>query len=182
VAQRLGAVKRRLAAVALALVAILAVYLFFIRDKAVAPTVYSPQLTATIGSGSEAIGVSSKGKIVTFLPIPEEPPLPQLPISKPPKNGQLGGHVLEQARVLGAAPAALRPYLKSSRYGESGIDVELTSGIELRFGDDTQAERKWQAAVTVLADPSTTSLDYVDLHAPSHPATGGSGHTLPELP
>ncbi|MBA3865930.1 MAG: cell division protein FtsQ [Solirubrobacterales bacterium] len=174
--------KRWLAAIALALVAILAVYLLLVRDKSVSPTVYSPQLTATIGSGSAAVGVSSRGAIVAFLPIREEPPLPQLPISKVPKSGRLGGHVLEQAHVLGAAPAALRPYLASSRYGESGVDVELTSGIELRFGDDTQAERKWKAAVTVLADPGTTSLDYVDLQAPSRPTVGGSGHTLPELP
>ena len=75
--------------------------------------------------------------------------------------------MLEQARVLGAAPAALRPYLASSYYGESGVDVELTSGIELRFGEPRRAARKWKAAAAVLADPSITALDYVDLHAPA---------------
>ena len=77
--------------------------------------------------------------------------------------------MLEQARVLGAAPAALRPYVAGSYYGESGVDVELESGIELRFGEATQAARKWRAAAAVLADPSITSLDYVDLHAPRQP-------------
>ncbi len=62
------------------------------------------------------------------------------------------------------------------------MDVELTSGIELRFGDASQATRKWKAAAAVLADPSVTTLDYVDLHAPSHPAIDGSGHTLPATP
>ncbi len=90
--------------------------------------------------------------------------------------------MLEQARVLGAAPATLRPFLSRSYYGESGVDVETTSGIELRFGDDSQAKRKWKAAAAVLADPSIEALDYVDLHAPARPAIGGSGHTLPPAP
>ena len=61
--------------------------------------------------------------------------------------------MLQQARVLGAAPAALRPYIASSYYGESGVDVKLRSGIELRFGDASQAGEKWRAAAAVLADP-----------------------------
>ena len=84
-----------------------------------------------------------------------------------------------QARVLGAAPATLRPYIERSYYGESGVDVELRSGIELRFGDASQVAAKWKAAAAVLADPSITALDYVDLHAPGRPAVYGSGHTLP---
>ena len=31
----------------------------------------------------------------------------------------------------------------------------------------------------MLADPSITALDYVDLHAPRRPAVGGAGHVLP---
>jgi hypothetical protein len=76
----------------------------------------------------------------------------------------------------------LRPYVESTYYGESGVDVNLTSGIELRFGNATQAVRKWKAAAAVLADSSITTLDYVDLHAPSRPSVGGSGHTLPPFP
>ena len=104
-----------------------------------------------------------------WFPLPDESALPQLPLSEPPKGNRLRGQALEQARVLGAAPAALRPYLASSRYGESGVDVETTSGIELRFGDSSQAARKWKAAVAVLADPDIEALDYVDLHAPAAP-------------
>ena len=99
-----------------------------------------------------------------------------LPLSEPPKSGRLAGPVLQQARVLGAAPPALRPYVDGSYYGESGVDVELTSGIELRFGDASQAAQKWKAAAAVLADPSITALDYVDLHAPAARLGGG---TLP---
>ena len=66
-------------------------------------------------------------------------------------------------RVLAAVPDALRPYVEGSYYGESGVDVELTTGIELRFGDASQARRKWRAAAAILADPSVTALDYVNV-------------------
>jgi len=110
---------------------------------------------------------------------PQHLHLPLLPLSEPPKGGRLKGTAREQAEVLGAVPPALRRFLASSRYGESGVDVELSSGIELRFGDSSQAARKWEAAAAVLADRSVTTLSYVDLHAPSHPAVGGEAHTLP---
>jgi cell division septal protein FtsQ len=136
---------------------------------------------AIIGSGSSAVGVSANGVILSGQPPPASS-LPQLPLAKLPKSGRLAGPMLQQARVLGAVPPALRPYVASSYYGESGVDVELSSGIELRFGDASQAARKWRAAAAVLADPSITALDYVDLHAPSRPAIHGEGHSLPPAP
>lgn len=173
---------RRLLAIALlAVVAVGATYLLFVRDSVVAPTLVASTPVATIGSGEDAVAVAANGTILTWLP-PAELELPLLPLSEPPKSGRLAGPMLEQARVLGAAPAALRPYLAGSYYGESGVDVETTSGIELRFGDATQAELKWKAAAAVLADPEIEALDYVDVHAPARPAIGGSGHTLPPAP
>lgn len=171
--------RRLAAAIAVVLVAVLAGYWFLIRDTTVPAQVHVPELTATIGSGSDAVGVSSSGEIVPFMAVPEDPPLPTLPIDSVPKNGHLAGPVLEQARVLGATPPALRPYVERSYLGESGIDVDLTSGIELRFGDASQAALKWKAAAAILADPSITALDYVDLHAPGRPSYGGEGHSLP---
>jgi hypothetical protein len=150
--------------------------------KVVSPTVLVPVPAATIGSGEDAVGVSARGEIVPWWPLSDEPELPLLPLSEPPQSGRLAGPILQQARVLGAAPPALRPYLAGSYYGESGVDVETTAGIELRFGDASQAKRKWKAAAAVLADPEITALDYVDLQAPAHPSYGGSGHTLPTLP
>lgn len=181
-AEWLGAVRRGLAAAAIVLVAVAAAYWFLIRDESVAPTVAVPRPAATIGSGADEVVVSAKGTVIPWFPVPEDPPLPGLPLSEPPKSGRLAGPALAQATVLGAAPDALRPYLAGSWYGESGVDVELTSGIELRFGDAAKAERKWRAAAAVLADPSIAALDYVDLHAPSRPAVGGSGHLLPAVP
>src|SRR5690606_10307429 len=135
-----------------------------------------------IGEGEDAVGVSAGGAVVRWLPVPEDPPLPRLPIDEVPEGGRLAGPVLEQARVLGAAPAALRPHVARSRYGEHGVEVELAGGIALRFGDASRAARKWRAAAAVLADPRTVALDYVNVQSPAHPATGGSGHVLPSAP
>jgi hypothetical protein len=183
VARRLGSVRARIAfaAVAAAL-ALVAVYWFAIRQDTAEPKVSVPRLAATSGEGPDAVAVAANGSLVRWLPVPEEPPLPRLPLEAPPKGGRVEGQALEQVRVLAVVPDALRPYIASSRYGESGVDVELTTGIELRFGDASRARRKWRVAAAVLADPEVTALDYVDLHAPGHPALGGSGHELPALP
>ena len=183
-AKRLGSLRGRwlLAAVAAAAVLSLLAYLFLFRDAAVEPRLVSSEPAATIGSGPETVAVATDGTILAWLSPPEDGSLPALPLDGPPESGRLAGPMLEQALVLGAAPRALRQYLARSYYGESGVDVELDSGIELRFGEATQAARKWRAAAAVLADPSIESLDYVDLHAPSRPATYGSGHTLPPIP
>jgi cell division septal protein FtsQ len=162
--------------------AAVAVYWFAIRQDTAEPTVLVPRLAATIGEGSEAIGVSADGSLVRWLPLPEEPPLPRLPLEDPPKGGRVKGPALEQVRVLAAVPDELRPYVESSFYGDSGVDVNLTTGIELRFGDSTQARKKWRAAAAVLADPEITALDYVDLHAPSRPSYQGEEHGLPPAP
>jgi len=160
----------------------LAGYWFLLREDSPEPRVLVPRLAASIGEGSDAIGVTGSGAVVRWLPLPEDPPLPRLPLEEPPKGGRLRGPALEQVRVLAAAPDALRPFVESSYFGESGVDVNLTTGIELRFGDASQAGKKWRAAAAVLADPEITALDYVDLYAPSRPSYGGSEHELPSLP
>ncbi|HEU4944335.1 MAG TPA: hypothetical protein VFT10_04155 [Solirubrobacterales bacterium] len=146
------------------------------------PHLVSSQPVAAIGSGEDAVAVAEDGTILNGWPPPEDGSLPRLPLGTPPEVPRLKGPMLEQVRVLAAAPAALLPYVEGSYFGESGVDVNLTSGIELRFGNSVAAAKKWRAAAAVLASPETTSLDYVDLHAPGRPSTGGSGHTLPPIP
>ncbi|HET9592302.1 MAG TPA: hypothetical protein VFP17_05230 [Solirubrobacterales bacterium] len=182
-AGRLGSVRARAiaAGVLLALVAI-AAYWFLVRQDTTEPTVLVPRLAATIGEGDEAIGVTADGALVRWLPLPEEPPLPQLSLDKAPKGGRVKGPAREQVQVLAAVPDQLRPYVESSGYGEGGVEVTLTTGIELFFGDASQAVKKWRAAVGVLANPEVTALDYVDLQAPSRPSYGGSEHELPSVP
>lgn len=165
-----------------AAIAAVAIYWFALGDRQVSPRVSMPAPVATIGSGSSAVGVSAEGAVLSWLPVPAGSTLPRLPLSEPPRSGRLAGTALQQAHVLAAAPADLRPYLERSYYGESGVDVILGPGIELRFGDDSELGRKWRAAAAVLADPAVTALDYVDLHAPGHPDVGGSGHSLPAAP
>ncbi len=181
-AKRLGPVRRPLLVLAAAAVLAVAAYLFLLRGSTVSPRLVSSQPVAAIGSGSAAVAVADDGTILAWLPAPEEGDLPKLPLDAPPEGPRLQGPMLEQVRVLGAAPPALLPYVEGSYYGESGVDVNLTSGVELRFGHSTQASRKWRAAAAVLADPSVMALDYVNLQAPSHPSTGGSGHALPPVP
>jgi len=176
-------VSRRLIAILVGvLVLAVAVYWFGFRQKSVEADVQVPQLAATIGEGEEAVGVAGNGAVVRWLPPPEDPPLPRLPLDEVPKGGRVRGTALEQVRVLAAVPEQLRPYLESSYFGESGVDVELTTGIELRFGDASQAGRKWKAVAAVLADPSVTSPSYVDVHAPTRPAYQESGSELPPAP
>jgi cell division septal protein FtsQ len=175
-------VRRALLAALLVAIAALAVYWFALRDTTVEPHVAVPRAVATIGSGSETVAVGPDGQVLSWVTVAAGAKLPRLPLSEPPKGGRLAGTALQQVRVLAATPAALRPYVAASRYGESGVDVELSSGIELRFGDASQAARKWKAAAAVLADPKLTALDYVDLHAPGRPDVGGSGHALPPPP
>ncbi len=174
--------KRRLAAILLVAGALAATYQFSLRDTAVAPHLVPSQPTSAIGTGSSAVGVAADGTLLSWLPLPKDFSLPQLPLSTPPKRARLTGTMLQQARVLGAAPPTLRPYIRRRPYGASRRDVELKAGVELRFGDASRAAKKWKAAAAVLANPSVTTLDYVDLLAPRHPAIGGSGHTLPAVP
>jgi len=150
--------------------------------RTVGGTLVASRPVATIGSGSEAVAVAGDGTLLAWLPLSEESGLPRLALESPPKSGRLAGPALEQVKVLAATPPTLRPYVKASSFGESGVDVELNSGIELRFGDAGQAARKWRAAAAVLASPTTTTLDYVNLQAPGRPDVGGSGHTLPPPP
>jgi hypothetical protein len=170
------------AVVILAVIAAGAIFQVFFGGKTVTGALEASAPVATIGSGEDAVAVAANGAILTWLSLPAELELPQLPLSTPPEKGRLAGPMLEQARVLGAAPDALRPYLASSYYGESGVNVETSSGIELRFGDASQAELKWKAAAAVLADPEIEALDYVNVSAPKRPTVGGSGHTLPPAP
>lgn len=179
-AKRLGSLKwPALAAAALVFVAL--AYFLFLGSSSLSPRLVSSEAVAMLGSGSSTAAVAGDGTIIAWLPSPEEGSLPELPLEAPPESGRLEGPALQQVRVLAAAPPPLRPYLARSFYGESGVDVELTTGIELRFGDASGAARKWRSAAAVLADPEITSLDYVDLHAPGKAAVYGSGHALPPV-
>lgn len=179
-AKRLGPLKWPLIALGLVAIALL-FYALLLRGSSASPRLVASEPVAMLGSGSTAVAVAADGTFLRWLPPPTEGDLPELPLSEPPSGSRVEGTVLQQVRVLAATPAALRPYLARSYYGESGVDVELASGIQLRFGDASGAARKWRAVAAVLADPEIVALDYVDVHAPRHPSVGGSGHALPPV-
>jgi hypothetical protein len=174
--------RRLIAALVAAAVAVVALYWFVVRTDEADPHVQVPRLVATVGEGEEAVGIAGNGAAVRWLPVPEDPPLPRLPLEEVPKGGRVKGTALEQVRVLAAVPDALRPYVAASSFGESGVEVELDTGIELRFGDASQVRRKWSAVAAILADPSVTVLDYVNVIAPRRPTHYGSEHELPPPP
>ena len=180
--KRFAARKRLLLGGAVVLLLIAVFYFVFMRDSTLEPHLVSSQPVAAIGEGDGAVAVAEDGTVLAWFPPGDNVHLPELPVDSAPKGDRVQGSVLEQVHVLAATPAVLRPYVASSHFGESGVGVELTSGIELRFGNSADAKRKWRAAATVLANPEITALDYVDLQAPGRPAVYGSGHELPPLP
>jgi cell division septal protein FtsQ len=165
--------------VAVAVVAV-AVYWFALRDSSTTTAKAEPvHAVAQIGEGKRVIVVGSDGRLLGSSSGKKKSRLPVLPVKERPKGDRLRGHVLEQVNVIAAAPKALSNYIARTKYGKSGVDVEFTSGIEIRFGDDRGAEKKWKAAAAVLADPSVTMVSYVDVHAPTRPTVGGDEHELP---
>jgi len=186
-------VRRVLLALGIAAIAAVGIYWFALRGSST-PTAEAKPTTpvAQIGEGKTVIAVGGDGRLLGTRA--EEPAgdkknpkdekkaqkhLVVLPLKQRPKGDRVKGHVLEEVHLIAAAPAALRRYVATAKYGETGVVLETTTGIEIRFGDDREAGRKWEAAAEVLADPSVTLLSYVDVTAPTHPAVGGEDHELP---
>lgn len=171
---------RRVAlAIVVVAIAAVALYWFALRDSQ-APTASTEPArpVAQIGEGKQVLIVAADGKVIGSA-AGKSSNLPVLSLKGRPKGDRVRGHVREQVNVLAAAPKAIRRFVVSTGYGKTGVDVETSSGIEIRFGDDRGAEMKWKAAAAVLADPSVTVLSYVDVHAPTHPTVGGEEHELP---
>ena len=99
--------------------------------------------------------------------------IPQIESDGEGLGGRAAGAALASARVLGAVPGPLQSAVESARMDEEyGVVVEVTGGIDLRFGDPANADQKWRAASAVLADPSLTSATYIDLSVASRPVVG----------
>jgi cell division septal protein FtsQ len=172
-------VKRALLALAAVVIVAVAVYWLALRDtSATTAAARSPRAVAQIGEGKQVIVVAGDGTLMGPA-AGTKSHLPVLPVDKRPKGDRVRGHVREEVEVLAAAPDALRRHVAKTDYGKSGVEVEFDSGIEIRFGDDRGAARKWKAAAAVLADPSVTLLSYVNVASPNRPAVHGETHELP---
>ncbi len=180
--------RRALIALAVLVIAAAGVYWFALRGSST-PTAEAKPTTpvAQIGEGKTVVVVGDDGRILGTRTTEanekgggeQQKHLVLLPPKQRPKGGRVKGHVLEEVHLIAAAPTAIRRYIASAKYGETGVILTTTTGIEIRFGDDREATRKWEAAAAILADPSVTLLSYVDVTAPTHPAVGGEGHELP---
>jgi len=83
------------------------------------------------------------------------------------------GVELAAARVLGAVPKPLQAQVEKAEVDKGhGVVAVLSGGIELRFGSPANADQKWLAAASVLADTKLTSATYIDLSSPSRPVVG----------
>lgn len=126
----------------------------------------------TVESGGERVPVSGDGYVLTGLDTGDA----KLPaIEAREEAGRVDPEGREQAAILAAAPPELLERITEAAYDpeRGGVVVELDASPELRFGDAADAERKWAAAVTVLADRRLGSPGYVDVAVPERPVTGG---------
>ena len=94
--------------------------------------------------------------------------------AKPETSGdRLSGDALAGVEVLAGLPPVLAPQVESVEVDpELGPVATLNGGVEIRFGDTSRAEMKWGAVAAVLADPSFTTANYLDVSVPSRPVAG----------
>jgi cell division protein FtsQ len=130
-----------------------------------------PVLVAS--DGDRQVAVAADGSLLPGLSV-DGPSLPVLHVDRLPQAGRLDGQALDEARVIASAPGSLRPLIDGTAVTRDyGIVTTLRGGIDVRFGTGSKANAKWAAAAAVLADPSVTNLEYVDVQVPSRPAIGG---------
>ncbi len=121
------------------------------------------------GEDSNALLIASDGTVLGS-PGDQVERLPTITEGDPPDGGRLDGIALDQALVLGATPSELRSFVDSGEVTGDGVQVTLSNGLILLFGQPGQAAKKWKAAATVIADPELTDVGYVDLSVPRRPA------------
>jgi cell division protein FtsQ len=80
-----------------------------------------------------------------------------------------------QAAILGATPGPLKNRITASTWDDQrgGVVVDLKNGPEVRFGDGSRAQDKWEAAVAVLSGEERGSPTYLDVSVPDRPVSGG---------
>ncbi len=134
-----------------------------------------PALTAHVAG--QSVPVTRDGTLLRGVELGDDgDALPVLDLSALPRSPRLEGEALQQAVVLGATPAAIRPLVEDVGVsGDDGVEVTLTGGIPVVFGTRYRARAKWGAAAAILADPQLTTFTHIDVRTPERAAVGGAG-------
>jgi cell division septal protein FtsQ len=126
---------------------------------------------AAVQAGGQVIAVDAAGLLLRGTSVTG---LPRIPLRYIP-----GGVTLQAAggraalAALAAAPYRLLTHIASATTSAAhGVIVQMRSGPQLYFGDQTQLAQKWQAALAVLAQPSAAGAAYIDVSDPAHAAAG----------
>jgi cell division protein FtsQ len=138
------------------------------------------QPASVIRAGGRTIPIAPDGAVLAGIETPDG--LPEIAADSAPSGRTVRGAELDQALVLGAAPAELRSRVRRSLIAQGGVAVKLDDGVRLYFGDPVRVHAKWDAATRVLADPRIDQLTYIDLTVPERPAVGGTGAPPPSDP
>jgi cell division protein FtsQ len=90
-------------------------------------------------------------------------------------GARLDDDAAAQAAILGATPGPLKNRITASTWDEDrgGVVVDLHNGPEVRFGDGSRAQDKWEATVAVLSGDERGSPSYLDVSVPDRPVSGG---------
>jgi cell division protein FtsQ len=128
---------------------------------------------AAIDAGSGRVPASSDGLVLRGMTASG---LPTLRVRSAPGSGRVTDRrTLGALVVAGGAPRQLRGRIERLFSGPRGLTLDLRDGPELVFGSGSDVQRKWLAAVRVLADPSSAGATYLDLRVPERVAAGGLG-------
>lgn len=137
-------------------------------------------------NGDDALLIATDGTVLGTAGQGTED-LPRIGAGDPPAGDLLEGRTLVQALVLGTVPKELSSFVDESDFGKDGVEVTMSNGLVLLFGDASKADQKWRAAASVIADPDLIDASYVDLSVPRRPAVRGPEgvetvpETVPEL-
>jgi cell division protein FtsQ len=99
--------------------------------------------------------------------------LPSIDLSVAPGGTQLTGMAGTEVRILAAAPYQLLPKVQlASSDSTHGLVVQLRNGPRVYFGGADRLAAKWDAVTAVLAAPSSSGADYIDVSDPARPVAG----------
>lgn len=121
----------------------------------------------------ERIAVAGDGTLLPGIEV-EGAKLPTLDEDAGAEAGVLDAEGAPQAAILGEAPDELRERLEGAEWDpeRGGVVIAMDGAPELRFGDGSDGETKWEAVVAVLASAKGAPA-YVDVSVPERAVSGG---------